>query len=102
VELTRQVLKPVPEIELLDNDAEFGSAQAPVGISCSSCILDTAKLLAAGVKMRTTEDALKNSLRRWHSGASVPASAINNAGPVSSFSDLDPMTLFEKLFARQT
>jgi nucleoside-diphosphate-sugar epimerase len=102
VDLTRQILKPVSEIELLDHDAELGAAQAPVGTSCSSCILDTAKLLAAGVKMRVTEDALKSSLRRWRDGASVPVSSVTNAGSVSSFGDLDAMTLFEKLFARQT
>ncbi|HEY1788884.1 MAG TPA: sugar nucleotide-binding protein, partial [Verrucomicrobiae bacterium] len=92
VDLTRQILKPVSEIELLDHDAELGAAQAPAGTTCSSCILDTAKLLAAGVKMRATEDALKSSLRRWRDGASVPVSSITNAGPVSSFSDLDAMT----------
>jgi dTDP-4-dehydrorhamnose reductase len=102
VELTRQILKPVPQIELLDNDAEPVSPQAPTGTSCSSCILDTAKLLAAGVKIRTTEDALKSSLRRWRDGASVSATAVNNAAPVNSFSDIDAMTLFEKVFASQT
>jgi dTDP-4-dehydrorhamnose reductase len=102
VELTRQILKRVPEIELLENSMELGSVQPPLGTSCSSCVLDTAKLLAAGVKMRATEDALKSSLRRWRDSASVPASAVTHAAPVSSFSDLDAMTLFEKLFARQT
>jgi len=100
VELTRQILKPVPKIELLDNEAESGSNQ-PVGISCSSCVLDTAKLRVAGVKMRATEDALKSTLRKWREGVSVPAPAVTS-GSVTSFSDLDPMTLFEKLFARQT
>jgi dTDP-4-dehydrorhamnose reductase len=102
VELTRQILKRVPEIELLDDDSQSAALHAPVGTSCSSCVLDAAKLLAAGVKMRFAEDALKSSLRRWRDGVSVPTSAVTNAGPVSSFSDLDAMTLFEKLFARQT
>ena len=100
VELTRQILKPVPEIELLDNDNQSGS-QVPAGAACSSCILDTAKLLAAGVKMRGAEDALKSSLRRWREGASAPT-AVANGDPIRSFSDLDAMALFEKLFARQT
>jgi dTDP-4-dehydrorhamnose reductase len=100
VELTRQILKPGPEIELLNNEPEPEASQVSAGTACSSCILDTAKLVAAGVKMRTAEEALKSSLRRWRDGASVPASA--NAAPVNSFSDLDPMSLFEKLFARQT
>lgn len=100
-ELIRQILKPVPEIELLDHDG-LGSSEAPAGISCSSCILDTSKLLAAGVRMRATEDALKSSLRRWRHGAALPLSAVSNANTVNSFSDLDPMALFEKLFVRQT
>jgi dTDP-4-dehydrorhamnose reductase len=101
VELTRQVLKPFPEIELLDNQ-ESCSSDVVAGTSCSSCILDPAKLLATGVKMRTTEEALKSSLRRWCEGASLAASAATNPNSVNSFSDLDPMALFEKLFARQS
>jgi dTDP-4-dehydrorhamnose reductase len=100
-ELIRQILKPVPEIELLEVDG-LGSSEAPAGISCSSCILDTNKLLAAEVKMRATEDALKSSLRKWREVAALPVSAVGNANAVSSFSDLDPMVLFEKLFVRQT
>lgn len=102
VELTRQILKPIPEIELLEYEAGLASPHAPLGTSCSSCILNTAKLLAAGVKMRTTEDALKSSLRKWRDNASAPAPAVANASSVSSFSDLDAVALFEKLFARQT
>jgi dTDP-4-dehydrorhamnose reductase len=100
VELIRQVLKPVPQIELMD--MQSGAVPAPAGISCSSCILDTAKLLSAGVKIRDTEDALKSSLRKWQDGSSVPAPAAQRADPLSSFNDLEPMALFEKLFARQT
>ena len=102
MELTRQILKRVPEIELLETDWHAVPSASLGGASCSSCILDSAKLLVAGVKMRATEDALKSSLRRWRDSASVPASAVTNADPMSSFSDLDAMTLFEKLFARQT
>jgi dTDP-4-dehydrorhamnose reductase len=101
VELTRQFLKPISEIDLL-NDGETGRPPGRADTSCSNCILDTAKLLAAGVKIRTAEEALKSSLRRWRDGDSVPASAVNSANPVSSFSDLDASALFEKLFARQT
>lgn len=101
VELTRQILKPVPEIQLLDNE-ELDFPEAHSGTISSSCILDTAKLLAAGVKMRATEDALKSSLRRWRDGASQSATAMANSHSVGSFSDLDAMALFEKLFARQT
>lgn len=101
VELVRQILKRVPEIELMDNDEESGSSHAPAGMSCSSCILDTKKLLSAGVKMRDTEDALKSSLRRWRDGSSALA-PVPTADTVTSFNDLDPMVLFEKLFARQT
>ncbi|HEX3628129.1 MAG TPA: sugar nucleotide-binding protein [Verrucomicrobiae bacterium] len=101
VELTRQILKPVPEIELLDHDG-MGSSEVPSATSCSSCILDTAKLLATKVKMRATEDALRSSLRKWRDGATLSAYVAANPNPVSAFSDLDPMALFEKLFVRQT
>lgn len=95
VELIHQIRKPIPGIELM----EIGqSSRIGSGNSLSSCILDTAKLRAAGVEMRASEDALKSSLRRWPGNASVPA----NIYPVTSFSDLDQTSLFEKLFARQT
>lgn len=101
VELIREVLKPAPEIELMDIQGESVSVDAPSGIACSSCILDTAKLQSAGVKMRDTEEALKGSLHKWRDG-SIPAPAAQSPNSLSSFNDLEPMALFEKLFARQT
>ncbi|HEV2328029.1 MAG TPA: sugar nucleotide-binding protein [Verrucomicrobiae bacterium] len=101
VELTRQILKPIREIELLENE-ESGHVETPVGTSFAGYILDTAKLHAAGVTMSAAEDAFKGSLRKWREGAPLPASVLTNENPVGSFSDLDAMALFEKLFARQT
>ena len=102
VELTREIFKPVPDIELLDSDEALEPPQGFAETWCSSCILDTSKLLAAGVKMRSSEEALKSSLRKWRAGSSVPASTIANMAPVSSLDHLNGMALFEKLFARQT
>lgn len=101
VELTREIFKPVPDIELLESD-EALDPPGPLEIGCSSCILDTSKLLAAGVKMRSSEEALKSSLRRWRAASSGSASTATNTVPVSSLNDLSGMALFEKLFARQT
>ncbi|HTV40853.1 MAG TPA: sugar nucleotide-binding protein [Candidatus Sulfotelmatobacter sp.] len=102
VELSRETFKPVPDIELL----ESGEApEPPHGLAetcCSSCILDTSKLLAAGIKLRSSEEALKSSLRKWRSGSSVPAHSVAHTAPVSSLDDLNGVALFEKLFARQT
>lgn len=102
VELTGQLLKQNPEIELIDNDASSAGPHTRAAISLSSCILDTGKLSAAGVKMRSSEEALKNSLRKWRDSGSVPLSTFPTEDTISSFSDLDSMALFEKLFARQT
>lgn len=101
VDLTREIFKPVPDIELLDDIEALEPPQAP-SETWSSCILDTSKLLAVGVKMRSSEEALKSSLRKWRAGSSIPVPAVANAAPFSSLDDLNGMALFEKLFARQT
>lgn len=67
---TRQVVgliecyvQPRRSFVFWENDLEFyqKAAQAPR----SNCILDTSKLLATGVRMRSVEDALADSLQCW-------------------------------------
>jgi dTDP-4-dehydrorhamnose reductase len=63
VEMIQWILKPERRFEFWESDEEFyrSAAKAPR----SNCILDVSKLLAAGVKIRSVEEALKDSLRHW-------------------------------------
>ena len=62
--LIQRFLTPDRSFEFWKNDDEFYrfGAKAPR----SSCILDSSKLLAAGVKLRPAEEALEESLTGWH------------------------------------
>lgn len=63
VELILQRLKPSRKFEFWASDEEFYrvAAQTPR----SNCVMDTTKLLAAGVKIRPVEEALEASLKQW-------------------------------------
>jgi dTDP-4-dehydrorhamnose reductase len=63
VEMIQRILRPNRPFEFWANDAEFYqvAAQTPR----SNCVMDTAKLLGAGVKMRPVEEALEHSLKHW-------------------------------------
>ena len=63
VELIQQRLKPSRKFEFWASDEEFYrvAAQTPR----SNCVMDTTKLLAAGVKIRPVEEALEASLKHW-------------------------------------
>ncbi len=63
VALVQQYIAPSRRFEFWENDAEFYkmAAQTPR----SNCILDTSKLIGAGVKIRPVEEALQESLRNW-------------------------------------
>ena len=63
VEQIEKILKPARRFEYWANDAEFYRVAAKT--PRSNCIMDTAKLLAAGVKIRGVEEALEDSLRKW-------------------------------------
>jgi dTDP-4-dehydrorhamnose reductase len=63
VESIKKILKPSREFIFWENDEEFYRLGAKA--LRSNCILDAGKLLAAGVKMRTVEDALRDSIREW-------------------------------------
>ncbi|MDB6018847.1 MAG: dTDP-4-dehydrorhamnose reductase [Pedosphaera sp.] len=63
VEAIERVLKPSRRFEFWQNDEEFYRVAAKT--PRSNCVLDTTKLLAAGVKIRSVEAALEDSLRSW-------------------------------------
>lgn len=67
---TRHVVQRLAEILRLDrkfefweNDDEFYRVAAKT--PRSNCVMDSSKLLAAGVTMRPVEEALEDSLRNW-------------------------------------
>ena len=74
VEMIRQILNPARSFGFWENDEEFYRCQART--PRSSCILDAAKLLSLGVKMRPVEKALADALERWHPAATMPAFAM--------------------------
>jgi dTDP-4-dehydrorhamnose reductase len=62
IDKIREILKPAKSFEFWTDDAEFYKfAKAPR----SNCVMDVAKLLAAGVRIRPVEEALEHSLRNW-------------------------------------
>lgn len=63
VGLIEKILKPARRFEFWASDAEFYKigAQTPR----SNCVMDTTKLLAAGVKIRPLQAAIEDSLRNW-------------------------------------
>jgi nucleoside-diphosphate-sugar epimerase len=97
-ELIQQILKPAREFEFLENGEEsYSSVDMAL---CANCVLDASKLLAAGIKMRSSEEALKSSLQKWHVAGSSMVCASVDVQPVNAA--LSGMALFEKLFARPT
>ena len=63
VELIEKHLKPAKRFEFWASDEEFYKVAAKT--PRSNCVMDTAKLLATGVKIRPVEVALEESLRNW-------------------------------------
>jgi UDP-glucose 4,6-dehydratase len=63
VALVQKHIAPDRKFEFWENDAEFYqvAAQTPR----SNCVLDTAKLTGAGIRIRPVEEALEESLRNW-------------------------------------
>lgn len=59
----KTILKPDRDFHFWKNDSEFYS-QAAVAPR-SNCIMDTTKLLNAGIQMRTVDEALEQSLNEW-------------------------------------
>ena len=63
VEAIERVLKPARPFEFWESDEEFYKVAAKT--PRSNCIMDTTKLLAAGIKIRPVEEALEDALRNW-------------------------------------
>ena len=63
IALVEKFLKPARRFEFWASDAEFYQVAAKT--PRSNCVLDTTKLLAAGVKMRPVLEALEDALRYW-------------------------------------
>lgn len=63
VEQIEQKLKPAKKFEFWASDEEFYKVAAKT--PRSNCVMDTNKLLAAGVKIRGVEEALEDSLKNW-------------------------------------
>lgn len=62
VEMIQRILRPNRKFEFWANDDEFYRfAKTPR----SNCVMDPAKLLASGVKLRPVQDALEDSLKNW-------------------------------------
>ncbi len=61
--LIQKVLRPARSFEFWANDEEFyqSAAKAPR----SNCILDTTKLVSAGIKMRPGDEAVVDALQHW-------------------------------------
>ena len=65
-QVVRQIeknLHPPRPFEFWDGDAEFYKQAAKT--PRSNCVMDTGKLLAAGVKIRPVQEALADSLKNW-------------------------------------
>jgi dTDP-4-dehydrorhamnose reductase len=58
-----RILKPSRRFEFWESDEEFYRVAAKT--PRSNCVMDTAKLLATGVKIRPAQEALEDSLQRW-------------------------------------
>jgi dTDP-4-dehydrorhamnose reductase len=63
VEQIEKILKPARKFEFWANDEEFYKVAAKT--PRSNCVMDTAKLLSVGVKIRGVEEALEDSLKNW-------------------------------------
>jgi UDP-glucose 4,6-dehydratase len=63
VEVIRHVFKPVRPFEFWKSDEEF--QRSGVKAIRSNCILDSAKILSTGIKIRSVTEAIKDSLETW-------------------------------------
>ncbi len=94
VELIRQILQPDRDFEFWKHDPAFDHGTD--GSPRSDCVLDSTKLLLAGVTLPPVADAIKDCLQKWQ-----PAGAPLEYNHV----DADPLPAptgaeaFEKLFA---
>ncbi|MCX6874500.1 MAG: sugar nucleotide-binding protein [Verrucomicrobia bacterium] len=65
--MIKAILKPSRDFVFWKDDAEF-YRQGAVALR-SNCIMDTTKLLAAGIRMRPVHAAIESALSNWQPGA---------------------------------
>jgi dTDP-4-dehydrorhamnose reductase len=63
VEIIEKILKTGRKFEFWKDDSEFYQKAAKT--PRSNCVMDVAKLLAAGVRIRNVNEALEDSLKNW-------------------------------------
>jgi dTDP-4-dehydrorhamnose reductase len=63
VGMIQGILRPARRFEFWADDGEFYRLAAKT--PRSNCVLDVSKLLAAGVKLRPVEEALRDALEQW-------------------------------------
>ena len=61
--MIERILRPARSFEFWADDEEFYKRAAKT--PRSNCVLDVSKLLAAGVKLRPVEEALRDALENW-------------------------------------
>ena len=76
VQRIQKLLKPAWKVQFWQSDDEFYRFGAVT--PRSNCILDTSKILKAGIRIRTADEALEEALGSWipEIGSEVPASRI--------------------------
>ena len=76
VQRIQKLLKPAWKVQFWQSDDEFYRFGAVT--PRSNCILDTSKILNAGIRIRTADEALEDALGRWlpEIGSEFPASKI--------------------------
>jgi dTDP-4-dehydrorhamnose reductase len=63
VDLVRKHLNPKRAFQFWSDDAEFYKIAAKT--PRSNCVLDSGKIISAGVRIRTVDEALEHSLKNW-------------------------------------
>ncbi|HWY77613.1 MAG TPA: dTDP-4-dehydrorhamnose reductase, partial [Verrucomicrobiae bacterium] len=63
IESIQRILKPARKFEFWESDEEFYRVAAKT--PRSNCVMDTTKLLGAGVKIRPVHEAIEDSLKNW-------------------------------------
>lgn len=100
VGLIQKILRPARGFEFWADDQEFYRTGATV--PRSNCVLDTSKLLAAGVKIRPIHEALAGALRNWRPEAGLQAAAISCGLPGVNGAGFHPATKFSEITSRKS
>jgi nucleoside-diphosphate-sugar epimerase len=80
MEMIQRILKPSRSPEFTGHDGGNGSAEPLV--ARTGCLLDVSKMIAAGVKMRSAQDAIGDALDRWRPAVMRPLRIPNRTAEV--------------------